>query len=412
MQRHTGRTGQASAGRARLIAWMLGACLTGAWACTDTTKLAGACHQDSDCPTKFKCNAGLCVCSSNESCLTGEICNVAGFCQAKVGCTTSLECPAGEFCDTSSGNCIETAHCTEDVQCDLGQVCDQIRAACVNGCREVGDCPLGAVCQCPDNQTCAAGAILTCVVGPCGDDSYCHYGEQCVPVDPTMMGSPKHCVVDDRGPFCKPCTIGAGQELCAGSTPNFCLVDTSKSFNANYCGVDCSDPTNNSCPWGFECSDVLILTEQTCGGGGAMCPVRPSPTCASDAECVSKGRGGKCDLASSTCKCVKDSECGGGLCDVATGACRSKCVGGEGDVQGFCTCLEHSDCPTDTCNTFNHRCNISLKDCDPNVADSCAPIFCKKVADPQSKEIVGYCFIGSNCAPVAGVTCDRVNGGN
>jgi hypothetical protein len=138
--------------------------------------------------------------------------------------------------------------------------------------------------------------------------------------------------------------------------------------------------------------------------------MRPSPTCSSDADCVDKDRGTHCDTTTNTCRCQSDDDCGGGICDVASGKCSSKCVGGEGDVQGFCTCLEHTDCPTDTCDPATNRCRITQRDCNPAVSNSCAPIFCKKVSDPLTKEKIGYCFIGKNCAPVSGVTCDMVRG--
>ena len=371
--------------------------------CEETTKLAGACTDNADCPAGFTCRDGQCACTEDKVCDQGEFCNAnTGFCQARLGCTNSLDCPPGQFCDVAAGNCLDEEYCTSDLNCELGQVCDTVSFKCVNGCRSVGDCPLGDVCICPDGQTCGPNQILTCETGPCGDDSYCRYGERCVEEFP---GSPKRCLRDERGPYCEPCNVGPGQSYCAGDTPNFCLVDTSKNYQANYCGVDCSQD-ENSCPWGFGCSDVLILTEQTCGGGGGMCPVRPSPTCATDADCVDKERGSKCEAGQ--CRCFSDGDCAGGLCDVNTGQCRSKCVGGEGDVQGFCTCLEHSDCPTDTCDPATSRCRLSQKNCNTADPNSCGRIFCKKVEDSLSKEKIGYCFIGRNCAPVSGVTCDMV----
>lgn len=361
-------------------------------ACTGTTKLLNLCQQDSECPKNFACVDGRCVCKSDVSCEANEICNAAGFCQARVGCETSLDCPEGQFCDRTTGNCLDQERCTADVQCGLGQVCDQVRFQCVDGCREVGDCPLGAVCQCasgkqkcdaglqscpPETDSCALGG---CKVGPCGDNSYCKYGESCLA---ETEGAAKRCVKDERGPFCDPCTIAPGQNYCPGDLANFCLVDTSKQYGSYFCGVECQ--AESECPWGFGCDDVLILTQDTCGtsGQGACRPRSDMP-------------------------CATDDDCPGGECDATLKQCKAICVGNEGDVQGFCTCLADGDCPADTCGD-DGRCSISRKSCDLN--HPCSQIFCKDVKDPLTKKSVGYCFIGRNCAPVEGVSCDQVRSG-
>ena len=349
-----------------------------AWGCDDTG-LVRVCGDDADCPPGFTCTEdGRCVCTSDTACAANEVCNAVGQCQTRIGCETSLDCPQGQFCDRATGNCLDRDRCTSDVQCELGQVCDAVRFECVPGCRDVGDCALGAVCECEvADSSCQ---LKQCKVGPCGDNSYCRYGESCVA---EVEGGEKRCVKDERGPFCEPCTIGAGQEYCPAGPDdsNFCLIDTSKQFRSYFCGVECE--VDDECPWGFGCNDVLILTEQTCGGVNS-CPLR------NDIECT------------------EDADCPGGMCDVEAGKCRAMCVGGEGDVQGFCTCLADTDCPRDTCDSFTQRCVISQESCDPNAENPCATIYCKNVKDPLTSTEVGYCFIGRNCAPVEGVTCDQV----
>ncbi len=365
--------------------------LWGAAGCSDDVNLSVRCVEDSECPTGFACDQGRCICKSDASCAANELCNSAGFCQARVGCETSLDCPEGQFCDRTTGNCLDIDRCTSDIQCDLGEVCDTVKFKCVPGCRGVGDCALGSVCactsgkqlcevsvqSCPDEtEKCGLGQ---CLQGPCGDKSYCNYGEICVAEAP---GTPKRCIKDERGPYCAACTIAPGQNYCPGDTSNFCLIDTSKGYGSYFCGVECA--TDNECPWGFGCSDVLILTQDTCSStpqGGSTCRVRDSIGC--------------------------ETGCPGGECDPATNKCRPLCVGGENDVQGFCTCLEDGDCPADSCGS-DGRCQISRKQCDAN--NPCANIYCKNVSDPLTKKSVGYCFIGRNCAPVEGVTCDQVRG--
>jgi hypothetical protein len=391
------------------------------------------CTADSECSNGYKCILGRCGCASDSQCQNGQFCNSEGSCQTRIGCQTSLDCPMGEFCDTATGNCIDEAHCTRDVQCNLDFICDQTTFVCVQGCHDRGDCQLGEVCQCPggglldidagipnenspsvtDGGTSDAGtpeatcSLGQCVMGPCADNSYCAYGQICV-TDPS--GGPNRCETDTAGPFCEPCQIEPGNAFgyCPGNPSNFCLVDTTKQFAADFCGVDCStDP--NSCPWGFECADVLVLTSSTCGSGFAGCPLEPNPVCSTDADCTS---GGKCVVSSGsttgTCHCQSDVDCPAGVCNMTSGQCQGQCFTNEGSVQGFCSCIRDSECPTDTCNS-NGFCAITGKPCNPSVSSSCGPIFCKKVPDPQTGALTGYCYIGENCAPENGVTCDQVN---
>jgi hypothetical protein len=324
-----------------------------------------------------------------------------------MGCSTSLDCPSGEFCDTSTGNCIDTSLCTQNVQCSLGEICDMTTFECVAGCYENGDCQLGYVCQCPGTNAgevdggtvpCPRGQ---CNLGPCADNSYCQYGQICV-ADPS--GGQNRCEDDTAGPFCQPCSIepGSAFSYCPGSPSNFCLVDTTADFSSDFCGVDCS--TNpNSCPWGFECSDVLVLTSATCGTGFAGCPNEPSATCNTTADCNGLGT-----CMNGTCRCSSDVDCPAGACDTTTGQCHGVCEINEGSVQGFCTCIQDSECPTDTCESTGF-CGITGRPCNPNDSSSCGQIFCKKVTDPLSGVLTGYCYIGQNCAPEDGVTCDQVN---
>lgn len=347
----------------------------------DDKGLVRVCGDDAQCPPKFACNEeGRCVCTGSEACADNEICNAVGQCQLRVGCETSLECPSGQFCDRISGNCLDRDRCTADVQCALGHVCDNARFECVAGCRDVGDCELGGVCECENRQS--SCQLKQCRVGPCGDDSFCKYGERCVA---EFEGDDKRCVRDERGPFCEACRIGPGQDYCRSGSDdagdaNFCLVDTSTRQNVNFCGVDCN--SGQSCPWGFECHDVLILTQQTCGGAR------------------------QCRL--SEFDCLQDGDCKGGTCD--GGKCRASCVIGEGDVEGFCTCLSDNDCPSDICDSGTRRCAISQVACDPADDDPCPSIYCKNEKNARTGVEIGYCFIGRNCAPSEGITCGLVRG--
>lgn len=375
--------------------------MAGLWGgCVDDGGLQRLCLRDDECPRGFVCLDGQCRCATDASCEAHEICNPQGFCQNRVGCETSLDCPDGMICDRATGNCIDRARCTDDVQCALGEICDGVRFECREGCRDLSDCRLGSVCECPDPESsCNVGQ---CVEGPCADDSFCRYGEICVEEFP---GEPKRCVRDDRGPFCDACSIppGAGGWHCPGEGRNFCLVDTSHSWGGRFCGVDCAD--GQGCPWGFSCNDVLRLTESTCGPGGRteFCPARPR-SCSTDAQCPS----GECDTASGQCRCSSDRHCLGGECDLEAGVCRGTCVVTEGRLQGFCTCLTDDDCPAESCNPNTATCTISGRPCDVDDPLACGRVYCKHVPVPRQERQIGYCHIGRNCAPVKGISCDMV----
>lgn len=364
--------------------------------------LRDACTVSTECKGSFtKCIRGRCGCESNSQCTAEEFCNADGSCQARVGCQNSLDCPQGQFCDTSSGNCIGQTHCTKDVQCDLGQVCDRTTFTCVRGCYDPGDCHLGDVCQCSNGAS--ECGLKQCITGPCADDTYCQYGQTC---EVDTGGGPNRCVTDTRGPFCGQCSVQPGEVSYCGDTPrNYCLVDTNVGGNASFCGVDCSLP-DQTCPFGFECSDVLVLTSSVCGPSFGGCPLLAGHVCGNDADCDGMGA-----CTNGRCFCSSDADCPAGQCDTQTGQCHGICAINEGGVKGFCTCLENTDCPSDRCGATRH-CSITGKDCNPNDPQSCGQIFCKKVADPLSGQLFGYCFIGQNCAPENGVTCGEVNAGN
>jgi hypothetical protein len=367
--------------------------------CPRPSDIQDVCALDTDCPRGFVCLDGQCRCGSNAACAENEICNAVGFCQRQVGCENSLDCEPGFFCDLTTRTCLPLDKCTSDVQCPLGEVCDSLRFVCVPGCRDVGDCPLGAVCECPSGSSCA---LRECKLGPCGDNSFCRYGEVC---RDDGEGTPRRCQKDERGPFCEPCTIAPGQNYCGNEPQNFCLVDTSKSFRSYFCGVACRDRDDDSCPWGFECSDVLILTQDICGGSDRLeCPIQAVRECTGDADCEDRGRhcgpGGRCE-------CATNADCQGGVCNPETKRCQSVCVGGEGSFGGFCTCLEDSDCPAEQCDWSTGACTLSGKPCDTE--HPCPAIRCKNEPNPlRPGESIGYCHIGNNCAPVEGVGCDVV----
>lgn len=328
-----------------------------------------ACGDDDDCAVGFTCDAesGSCLCASNAACAVGEFCN-GRTCQIRVGCDTTLDCPAHTFCDRASGNCLESDLCTEDVQCPFGEICDRVRFQCVPGCRDVGDCRMGDVCRCPAGQSCSVG---TCEQGPCDDDSFCRFGERCL----EQPDGEKWCEKDERGPYCEGCqTLPGVPSRCPGDDPNFCLLDRKVEHRTTYCGVDCAQ--GQPCPWGYECRNILVLTQAQCQ---------------TDADCTGKGPA-----------CSTDADCPGARCDQAAGRCAGTCSYNEDSKSGYCTCSADSECPQDTCSVTDFRCRITRRPCTPEGGECDRAIYCVNLGDRAA------CLIGKNCVPGEGLRCEDV----
>lgn len=379
-------------------------------ACKKTT--TNLCTGDEQCAPGFSCdpNTGACACNADTACAAAEFCNAAGFCQPKLLCQSTADCAKGSICDSPTGVCIPQDTCTLDLQCPLGQVCKDF--GCVPGCKVTGDCALSSVCR-----ACAPGTSINdcpvgnlCVQGPCDSQLSCPYGDVCAPQG---SSSETYCQKDTRGPFCESCANQPGtQYYCQEGAQNFCLIDASLPLGqANFCGVDCSQ--GQECPNGYQCRDIRIVTAQNCRpeNGLSACPSpQTNPPC--DPAKNHEGQNG--GIVNDDCLAVAPPLIGA-VCDPKTSRCTPQCLGtGEANVQAFCSCIQDSDCPQDSCDSATHRCNISGKSCFVgDVPDDCQAgaqqIFCVKANDAKLGD-VGYCRIGQNCAPAPGYTCKVLRG--
>ena len=249
------------------------------------------CQSDGNCPANFSCNpsTGLCICASDSTCQADEYCAPDGRCQRRQSCDNNLDCAQGSFCDTSTGNCIESGKCTKDIQCPFGQLCSEVYFHCVTGCRKNGDCPLYQVCR--------AGS---CLEGLCEDKTYCNYGQKCNP-------DTQKCEDDTSGRFCDQCSSSTIYDpFNCGAGPNFCLIKAGDLSLQPYCGVDCNQ--GQSCPNGYDCFSVRI--------------VYSNENCTKDSQCSS----GKCSIregdAKGFCLCTLDSDCPKDYCDDTIMECR------------------------------------------------------------------------------------------
>lgn len=379
----------------------LAATLVSGVSCSEDPVFRALCSSDQQCIDEhggnpnWRCekNLGDCVCTADAACVgEDEHCELYpggdGRCHPNETCEWNGDCEGSSFCDVVEGHCRLTG-CTTDLQCDFGEICDPLTRTCIPGCRSHGDCERGDVCMCEDEAgnpvpcpVCdeadrSACALGQCVSGTCADDSFCRYGDFCVePADPTQLPACQSGFTDTT-PYCRNCQASPGEaNRCGSLGPNFCLIDSSDpAGQASFCGVDCS--AGQACPSGFSCRDVLILTEATCRSD-TQCSAAPNaPTCNEDADCPAGAR------------------CSGGRC-------AGRCAMGEGAQSGWCSCVQDSDCPQQSCGSDGY-CTITRERCTAGSDDQCrGQIFCVNNGN------VGYCQIGRNCAPDEGITCSDV----
>jgi hypothetical protein len=228
-----------------------------------------------------------------------------------------------------------------------------------------------------DRSTCEVGACLTDTCA--GDTSLCPYNDDCTG---QPDGGLSVCEPDPRiNVLCQDCTVTPGSnDECTvegAQGADFCLIDL---HGGNlFCGVDCSQP-GQTCPSGYECDDVIILTQNPCGSDAQCTP--------SSIPCT-PGDGGN--------GCPTDSQCVG---SGANARCGGFCEADEGNGEGFCTCVTDADCPRDTCD--EGTCRISQQPCvvGPTGDATCAAyISCYDLQGTRG------CFIGRNCAPTHGLHC-------
>lgn len=194
-----------------------------------------------------------------------------------------LDCSAEPGTTACDGHCVDLSTSQEHCggcgdDCLAGELCTAGSCACIDATRD--PCPgIGCVDLSSDPDNCGAcgascNSLEACVSGACG----CASDEACPPGESCTDGV---CAPDTRGPFCRPCSQGCGDEL------NFCAFDAG---GVSFCGVDCS--SGQSCPSGFVCQDLIIPV------GGA---------CATGADCTS----GVCvtSPAGGVCGCAVDADC-------------------------------------------------------------------------------------------------------
>lgn len=393
---------------------LLFALLLGLAGCNNTEAFTGTCSDDLQCPAGAFCLGGLCACRSNEACAEDQFCNLQHVCQKREGCATNTDCNDPMlFCDIASGACIARTACGTDVHCDPGSVCDVSKNQCVLGCRDASDCPLYAVC---DHTGTSSSSLGRCVTGRCEDKSYCDYGQRC---------SGQACVADPNPVNCSACTPGVDD---CGSPRNYCLINTEYDPNdpskgsENFCAAECDPANQASCPSGYDCGSVVLLTQSLCtdntqcGGMGRQCvkgegDTKGACTCAVDDDCTVGSLNPSCLGSCSGLGirlCRTDMDCPIGRCDNTRKTCQQPqgqactqddecqkldlCAAGAGGNK-FCLTA-----PTQRC-TVNDDCLCAMGTC----FGTGRP--CNNAGDCRLQCQNGGCLLGAACAPTQGLTC-------
>jgi Cys-rich repeat protein len=299
---------------------------------------AGHCQSDLDCGKFHSCSpAGECKCTSNDGCDATEFCNVAGSCQPKLECESDDDCKTTNgtkaICDTrtsseTAGQCVvlsATKQCLQDSHCPFGFFCQG--AVCTPGCKDDGDCPMGGPCL---NNQCDPAP------GACNERAQCQFGQDCTSnqcvddPDKNLLCSPckgddpnqttcQPCLIDDSVPS-SPCTTDSQCTAVNGYCVKFpCLDDTqcptgetcqggdgfitpgscSGHCGNFFCGNSGCDVQTDNCPYGYDCFQLIVISNQTCTRGGGQC--KAGSACSADAP-------GE-NVASGACSCLSDADC-------------------------------------------------------------------------------------------------------
>jgi hypothetical protein len=136
------------------------------------------CLYTSDCGDGFVCDeTGTCSvaeCANNTQCGIGTYCNGDNVCTS--GCSEDLDCEAGTTCNVEAHQCEAYGCRTTELDCALGQYCDTSTGECLDD--ERGHCN---VCDVDGgNNQCDAGTcVIWDVFDTCNNDNQCGTDETC-----------------------------------------------------------------------------------------------------------------------------------------------------------------------------------------------------------------------------------------
>jgi Stigma-specific protein, Stig1 len=303
---------------------------------------AGACVDDTPCPTGQARCGGMCVDTATNAMNCGSCGNACPSGQTCVGgaCATTPVCPTGQMlCGTT---CVDTntdaANCGRCTNaCAAGQTCTA--GACTGTACPTGQASCGGACvnlqtdaancgacgtACPTGQSCTAGAcaMMACPTG----QTRC--GTSCV----NTMTDTANC-----GTCGTACAMG--QTCTAGACTGTVMCPTGQMLCGAACADTNTDPTNcgrcgTACTAGQVCTAGACVAPRMCPAGQTDCtPMGTAMTCfdlnTSNANC------GACGTA-----CPTGQTCTAGRCACATGQtlCGRACVNTMTDAANCGTC--------------------------------------------------------------------------
>ncbi len=352
-------------------------------ACADNgtcVNAQGASCPSVGCPSGYSCNGTVCTkpCTLDADCGTGFVCN-SGLKQC-AQCTFDNQCAgvAGKpRCDSTSGTCVS---CLNPIDCSHGNFCNTTSHQCVPGCQVDGDCNVSIGEHCSGATASAPGQCIQCTKATektdctaqgfpacdstghcvaCVDDTYC------TPGVPRCDTSSKSCVA------CLPANDAVGGD-CGTRFYNGGPQDSHDQKTCN--------PSSHSCVAGCA-HDTQCGCPRNADGTESNCPRYPHNTCFNDTQCNVAAGDHCCTSASGTCvtpsggtpgQCIRNhavAVVSGEYCDTAKttnsdgnpalGACVECLVGhndqcryrvhGSTQFQGAYASLTGSRCVADFC---------------------------------------------------------------
>ncbi len=200
--------------------------LTGLLLACGTTSSQPDCVDNGQCNDGEGCRDGVCVtaeCLASTECGLGEYCSPAEF-SCKTGCMTDSDCFAGEECHIENRTCVSYGCRSTELDCSVGEICDLNESSST-----YGECTQDTRKHCKtceiDRNNCPTG--MECFISELGDS----------------------CWTDADCPANYTCDM---------------MADFNFYCHRDRCLASCSPNQTNSCPAGFQCSDVSGFSEYYC----------------------------------------------------------------------------------------------------------------------------------------------------
>lgn len=261
------------------------------------------CNDDNDC-TDDVCNSGTCENTNNTTaCDDGNACTTNDTCAAGSCAGTAVTCPAGQQCNSSTGNC-QAITCTSNADCNDNASCTTDVCNLATGACEYT--PIDTLCN--DNLFCNG----TEGAGSCDpSDSDAEAGTGCVrPGNPCANPTP---ICQESNDSCVACTTNA---QC---NDNFsCTSDTCSS------GSCVNTPLDSLCPDPLKCDGVDLCDPNNADADattGCYAPGNPCDPKVCNESTYVEGDPNTCTNCTSNADCSDGIPCTADTCDGATGNC-------------------------------------------------------------------------------------------